>query len=718
MSYYHVPSCANVDLPILEGTDQLSASVLAQMRKIETEVKMRAPASPSQPTEDTAGRPSQAIDHAVDACHSISWADIAAKQYEQPDGPEPPNGKGNKTDTNNNPSGGHRAPSRDAPDGVNPNWAVESQFLAIFGAPQFHIKSDSDEGSEAVLTTQVAVFRTFAVSDPETEDDINATVLHRNYGELRMVQIFYPQRDRVRALYGDTATTFVPLEVLHDGTLRYECDCMVGSTHLSMRYDKFNRLRMTNVGHAHFESGAPEAFHQGRDEITISVGQFEMAATHHQFAAMMHIFQKLTLYTNPDRKRKNERLETARLTADYSDPKLVVRWIEEKQKTIRRLFDVLSRSDPKTGDLDFYSSQAEALHHSEELNTFLQAMQEAHEQHGGERKARKGDLSIRAKSSQIVLSMLQADHLPFVKAAIKNIGFNWRSQEDGSVSNQLVIGSISANNYLADSQFLEILYPIDDATLEKDFPLKGKKVVLAAMWSVLPPIGGVSVVEDLQLYLHPINLLLERRVGHMCWDYFFNAKGEVTKTAEREKSRNQSRLPHSARSSDNLNVSGFNGSGSLHSNGSSTSSLAKASQSSSSLAVPGNGGGSASGRSLRRAKSQESIANKASNQGWDDDIGSGLTHADVQSMRERARTYRTFLRVDVPDTLIFLTYKVGKHLKPDTAAIVQHADKVTSALHRQGKLERYVWLGVQDTSLQLQQSRVVLARAGWSFEER
>lgn len=606
--------------------DQLSASVLAQMRKVEHEVAKRKPGTPQPQEEEESSRPSQAIDHAVRACHSESWADMAAKQYEE------------RESSNSHP--GHRAPSKDAPEGVNSNWAVESQFLAIFGQPQFHVKSDTDEGSEAVITTKVAVVRTFAVSDPDADDDINSTVLHRNYGELRMVQIFYPQRDRVRALYRDEADIFVPLEVMLDGTLRYECDCLVGSTHLSMRYDKFNRLRMTNVGHAQFEEGAPEAFHQGRDEITVSVGQFEMAATHVQFAALMHIFQKLTLYTNPDRKRKNERLETARLTADYSDLKLVLRWIEEKQKTIRRLMDLLSRSDPQSASLDFYTNQAEVLYHSEQLNTFLQAMQETQQHRGGQRAQRKGDLSIRAKSSQIVLSMLQENHLPFVKAAIKDIGFNWRSQEDGSVSNQLVIGSISANNYLADAQFLEILYPVDDASLDKDFPLKGKKVVLAAMWSVLPPIGGVSVVEDLQLYLHPINLLLERRMGHLCWDYFFNAKGEVTKTAEREKSRNQSRLSDTPRS---LAVPSP---ASAHS---STSSLAKISQSSSVT--------TSSNRHLRKARSQETL-DRNGDQQWDEDIGAGLSYTDVQAMRERARTYRTFLRVDVPDTFIFLTYKV------------------------------------------------------------
>lgn len=608
-------------------TDQLSSAVLSATRKLESEVRMQAPRSPAASERTTESEQvDDAIDSAVEACHSDYWSDKAAHQHSAPSG-----SRSRKESI---------LPSHDAPKNMNPEWSVESSFLATFAQPQFHLQSDADDGADAVATAEVAVLRTFAVSDPSSEDATHSTILHRNYGELRTLQVFYPQPDRVKALYREQATSFVPLEVIFDGSLRYECDCMVGSTHLSIRFDKFNRLRMNNIGHARFHHEAPEAFHQGRDEITLSMGQFEVAATRTQFAGLLHIFQKLALYTNPDRKRKNERVETARLTADYSDPKFMVRWIEDKQKAIRKLHDRLNDASQVNNTYQYYCIHAEALSESERLNTYLQVMSEAQDQYDVENKRRKGDLSIRARSSQIVLSMLDQEHRPFVKAAIKDIGFKWRSHEDGSLTNQLVIGSITADNYLPDAQFLEILYPLNDATLEKDFPLKGKNVVMAAMWSVLPPVGGVSIVDDLQLFLHPINLLLEQRTATMCWDYFFDAKSQVTKSTAREKQQRSSNRPQpylqsSLKSPDHLSVP-------------------SPPPSSSSL----NSSAMNSGPSIRSSRSSEGIQNQRSPH-WEEEIGSGLSQKDVQIMRDRARTFRTFLRVDMPDTLVYLTYRVG-----------------------------------------------------------
>lgn len=643
--------------------DQLSASAIKMLKKLQTQVNELQNEAKEEAPGETSEADVHAVDDAIRTHRSTCWSDEATMAQEDP-------------------GRSHPIPaSHDAPDGIRDDWDIESRFLAVFIRPQFILKSDIDENSQVVVSANIAVMRTFAVQDPSTEDEMHSTILHRNYAELHGMQVFHPHIERCRLLYGHNSLSFVPQEVLMDNNLQYEFERLVGSTHASMRYDKFNRLRMATVGHSGFETCAPEQLQQGRDDITFSVGSLNVAATRRQFAAMIHIVDDLVLYTNPERKNRADQLENARLTACIDDLKHKIGEIEYKQGLIRQLRDAVSQ--PSLSDFEMFSVREQIIRETEKLSIQIQALQEAKQrQEGSNSQQTKGDLNIRAKCYQIQFSMLESDASgdplhrsytsPFVKAAINNLGFRWRSHKDGSISNQLVVGAIRAHNFAESAEYPEILYPVSDEALEgREYPLKGTDAAMAAMWVIRPPVGGISIVEDLRLHIHPIHLILEGDIGHRVWNFFFAAKAMGRTSYEAPDSSTQSSAITSSSStvatntqddsSSNLSVVKDSSSNLLRpqtpTSQRSPNKKTSASEPSTGHRTPRHVPSLNDLMSGERSHTPSSLASD-SEEVSDSEDSEELSSADVQTMLFRSKRYRAFRKVEVPGTFVFLTTKV------------------------------------------------------------
>jgi hypothetical protein len=53
-----------------------------------------------------------------------------------------------------------------------------------------------------------------------------------------------------------------------------------------------------------------------------------------------------------------------------------------------------------------------------------------------------------------------------------------------------------------------------------------RKIFLDAEWTVLPPVGGITIFENLQMDLHPMRLQIESEVGSKLLDYVWPARNQ------------------------------------------------------------------------------------------------------------------------------------------------------------------------------------------------
>jgi hypothetical protein len=136
---------------------------------------------------------------------------------------------------------------------VNPDNASEflpdyfdslSSHLCTFVNPQIALTSDIDEKSTIILAASLAEVKAFQVVDLRLpEDPINREVLTQTYGKLDKLQAFYPSKG------SESRSIFVPLEThMELGSDAWDFVRVVPHTSASLRYDKFNQLRMSSKG--------------------------------------------------------------------------------------------------------------------------------------------------------------------------------------------------------------------------------------------------------------------------------------------------------------------------------------------------------------------------------------------------------------------------------------------------------------------------------------
>ena len=164
-------------------------------------------------------------------------------------------------------------------------------------------------------------------------------------------------------------------------------------------------------------------------------------------------------------------------------------------------------------------------------------------------------------------------------------------------------------------------------------------------WSVLAPVGGIPIVRNLALYLHPVRFKLEERVGHEIVDYIFNDRVKRRKQGENSVPLASRESSHSTESSKQLlTVSGTE--------------------------MP----------SLDRIKSTSSLKTLAGapKERIIPDAKFGMVPIrDAVEMRRRASANKTFIRVIFGSTSIVLSYKVGLPLvaRTNTDALQTDDDK-------------------------------------------
>ncbi|SCV74731.1 BQ2448_7760 [Microbotryum intermedium] len=565
-------------------------------------------------------------------------------------------------------------------------YACKRAHFCMFIKPQIALTSDVDDKSTVILTAFRAQVKSFAVNDDEYPDDpINADVLHSTFATLEGLQAFCPQAStRMMGL----AKLTVPLETLID--LRVEpwgFDRIVPRTWASMRYDKFNKLRLGSSkgvheqedphlwapSMSHFRTGTGKSYRPGYccDRIALKNDKLSVSANPTHFTAVYNVVTDLLLYSDPAHKRRNSKLEALVFTHDFTHLDAAIGIVSDLQYKVRSLAAMvlqyrihLDELDGE-GRLEMFTYMAEAFRQATELTLLVESISRARSLSGALKPSTSHTgLLFEAKAPELTWHMHDNSDIPFAKFSVTGAEFAWTSKSDSSVSNRLVIKDLKALNSSPEHLFAEIIAKYHG---DCDNDMAKVDVFAAVLWNALPPVGGISIVEQFELHLHPIRLQLEHHVGRRIMDYVFSqrrksdedgsdsrdhseaddddadsigsgSKKQAQRSLKPKLSSNSLRPPsiavHSNHSVDSLQLRRHN---ELPSNGS----VSQLTSSSASSIHTGQ-------RQLRHVSSMEVLSLATSEQ-----------VLDAEEMRARARLNRTFVLVDISPTTLCLTYKVS-----------------------------------------------------------
>ncbi|KAF9247308.1 golgi-body localization protein domain-containing protein [Melanogaster broomeanus] len=377
--------------------------------------------------------------------------------------------------------------------------------------PQIILRSvDIDVESFVILAAVQAKLQVFKIMDASNlEDPISGSIMSRNYLSLDGLQTFCPTD---ADSYGNGS---VPLEVLLD----YRCesdvfDRIVPQTNATCRYDRFNRLRLrSNVtssvrsGPEHSRGGKQAHLHNQTDLVQIHVPRFTVSANDRHFQFISIIITHLILFSDVAHKARLEELETLLFAYDFTDLRSAAHVVSDLQTRLRSAIE--------THDDVVRQLKAHIFQLVEKLNLIFDAIRLA-QSRTDDRPDQKSALLLQASSSEISWMMLDDQRDLLAKLAVRNIDFSWLSKQDSSTVNRLTVGDLQAFDGSPRALWTEIVSKLEEPS---NHPLYKRELFLEAEWTILAPVGGITIYEKFQLDFHPIRLQLDAGLGRRILEY-------------------------------------------------------------------------------------------------------------------------------------------------------------------------------------------------------
>ncbi|KAJ3774447.1 golgi-body localization protein domain-containing protein [Lentinula raphanica] len=446
----------------------------------------------------------------------------------------------------------------DPMDGWSEGVSLRKSHCCLLLKPQIVLRNRGEAGETCVVAALQAKLQSFAIMDDANADDpVTGKVMTRTYAVLSGMQTFAP------TFKVETGDGCVPLEVLID--LRCESDAferLVPQTDASFQYDKFNRLRLRNkvtsaVARRSSEStGSLEVanhLYDQTDLIQVQIPRFTVTASDHHFETISNIITRLLLYSDAAHKTRLDHLETVLFQFDFTDLTSSTEVISDLQSQMRKALDVeyLSLKNSRPGEeesqLELMRLRAHMFLLAERLNFMFEAIKLAQDRRDrrDERTDRKSATLLHASSSEISWRMVDENRDLLAKLAVQNIDFYWLRRQDSSTVNHLTVGDLQAFDGSRDATWAEIVSKHDEPAYH---PLLKRGLFLLSNWSVLPPVGGITIYESFEISLHPLRLQIDARVGRRIMEYVYPARKHRRKSIE-ENSQQETVMDTAIRSS-------------------------------------------------------------------------------------------------------------------------------------------------------------------------
>jgi Golgi-body localisation protein domain len=227
------------------------------------------------------------------------------------------------------------------------------------------------------------------------------------------------------------------------------------------------------------------------------------------------------------------------LNDDLNDLNTVQEEIKLRQCRIRDLTERIStlqlrlaEQPSSQGRMELALIQSNLTKQADELGLIFDAVQINRE---------KGDIKpglwLEASSSDITWHMLDESDYLLAKLSLKGLSLTWTSNTDGSTKNQLVIKDLQALDARPDAPFSEILSKHRGWKDRNNKMIKASRnisvyeilfiyflqtdLLLRARWKTMPPVGGISILDDFKLRFHPLRIQIDASVGQKIQDYLF-----------------------------------------------------------------------------------------------------------------------------------------------------------------------------------------------------
>ncbi|KAF2710056.1 hypothetical protein K504DRAFT_377041 [Pleomassaria siparia CBS 279.74] len=434
-----------------------------------------------------------------------------------------------------------------AGDDIAVDYIPQNTYIVRLIAPQIQMQSEKNTKAAVLVTAKGMQLKVIQIMDKDrVMDEVSGLVQRRFSAAMDSLQIFVTNAktfspEDIHMYSGSTYGTpagsawppWVPFEVMFEfHTNPYGFQRVVQRTSASMRYDKYNTLRLKYnddvSGGDTTSSKSPENLESRVDHLWVDFPHVRALCNSRQYYAMYVIVLDLLLYSEPLEKTRNERLEKIMLASDFSDltgaPDLVIGLQERirQLEEIKTVFQVNEKYLDKQGWNDRIEVEKDIAHFEDELFFVMKAIttsQRKSDERGQGKQQSTGLLRYCISASEIVWHLVRDGHESLAEFQLKNALYDRTDNNDGSNLNSMEIEQITGLNLMQHALYPKMISPY----VENDRPFtEGRDTkMLRVHWVMLEAIAGIPVMDHFEVNLFPLKVQLEYEIGKKLFEYIF-----------------------------------------------------------------------------------------------------------------------------------------------------------------------------------------------------
>ncbi|CAK9440123.1 uncharacterized protein LODBEIA_P42230 [Lodderomyces beijingensis] len=424
---------------------------------------------------------------------------------------------------------------------------AEDYFIEIVG-PQIQLQSD--EAPDSVVIISAPSISTKIVSILDSKDEASADVLEKRYGNvLRKANVFVLNKKDV--LESDNFITvehpygaesnwppWLGAEITDNGEWAGENQLLIKNMSvMALLYEtevlgsKLAKMNNDAGGGATTDNSTTTPSHGGESglnnakgleaprRLKIDMPSIILTSTSTQYFTLYMIVISLLFYSEPMSKFIKDKIEKMKFSIDFDN----IHSISEQIRQMQAYYHVLRRLTTN------YSFRAGHLN-NEALNEYLQinlqSADTASDVYLMLRTLFTGDffddasnnpqMSWLIRADELILHILEDDRTPILDLAMADGVYERKELESGSNINKIQIGMMQGFNLIKNARYPDFISPFD---LGKD----QLKNLVDLEWTMNRSVGGIKIVENIQLNSLPLNIKIDEITGKKLLKFIFQS---------------------------------------------------------------------------------------------------------------------------------------------------------------------------------------------------
>lgn len=423
------------------------------------------------------------------------------------------------------------------------SYEMKSKYLIDMINPQVNFQSEKGLNHLILLTNERIHIKAFGIIDNSSSDAADKDVRlvkDRIIVSLDNAQLLVAKRMEflsfdllTQSCYGQCrnkhwAAWVHPEQLWYYKDMKYFDNFQRVASQLSgtIQLDRYNHLRIKIDKYNTSSRKSP--FEDRTNTMQLFFPQFKVTFNSLQGHVLYYTLISLLL-GNDGSRRKKERLDRAKdvmLAAERSDLAETVRQVGILQNRSRVLLDMHKRFMNELPYLDnlgmreFNRNKKLMCDNLEKLYFVVEAIRSI-QTFRRDIHLEETDSAMRFSfaSNEIVWEALMEDQSSLCTWTLSNIKFVLLSKPNGSSKNTIEVDRMQIKNTTESPVFTNVL----DAYVEpgQRLPDFSRRKMLRGTLESLPPVGGIPVIQHLEINLIPLNLQISTAFGTAMKDYFF-----------------------------------------------------------------------------------------------------------------------------------------------------------------------------------------------------